>query len=113
MGKTKGKIDELLPQLEIYYEKDPDKFEAIKNEIIKETIESFPEKFQQRAYGIQFTLDCELRKYKNPVARMNRMVEIFWYKVAEFQDVLNDPTSKIADYDNSKTSGKVIPLFRS
>ena len=37
---------------------------------------------------LQWRIDADLRKYKDPVARMNRMVELFWEGVNEFNDVL-------------------------
>lgn len=33
----------------------------------------------------QWGLNKELRKYKNPVARMNKMAELFWTGVKKFQ----------------------------
>lgn len=100
----------MLQQLDGLYEKDPVRFESLRREIIATTINSFPEKFQQRAYGIQFTLDCELDRIKNPVARMNRMVEIFWGMFAEFQTVINDPSRVINEQQTNKKTGKVIRL---
>ena len=113
MNNCKSKIDNLLPQLEQYSEHDPDKFEALRQEIITSAIESFPERYRQRALGIQFTLDCELRKYKDPVARMNRMVELFWEKVNELNLALNNPTAMMAVREDEKkrVPAKVIPLF--
>ena len=107
----KSKIDELLIQLEHSSEKDPDKFDSIRQEIIDSAIASFPEKYQQRAQGIQFTIDCELNKYKHPVARMNRMVEIFWGKFDEFQQVVNNPVAAATIRQKSSAPAKVISLF--
>jgi len=42
-----------------------------------------------RLEQLQFRIEGQLRNYKDPVARMNKMVEIFWEGVKEFQDVLN------------------------
>ncbi len=111
MKNSEYKIEQILPQLEGIYKKDPVKFEKIRKQIIRDTIDTFPKEFQQRAYGIQFSLDHELGKIKNPVVRMNRMVEIFWEKVSEFQAVVNDPTGVIAERENKKKTAKVIPLF--
>ena len=35
-----------------------------------------------------WVLEQKLRKYKDPIARMNAMVRIFWEGVAEFQETL-------------------------
>jgi hypothetical protein len=111
MNSHKYEIDSLLSELESVSEKDPEKFERIRSKIIKTAIESYPEETQQRYYGIQFTLDCELRKYKNPVARMNRMVEIFWAKVYEFNLALNHPEAIFAARENKREPAKVIQLY--
>jgi len=39
---------------------------------------------------LQFRIDRELHKYKDPVAKMNKMVELFWEGVNEFNQVLNN-----------------------
>lgn len=110
MIKSEYEIEIILQNLENLYEKDPDQFENLRREIINKCINSYPEKFQQRARGIQFTLDCELNKYKNPVVRMNRMVELFWEKFSEFQTAISDPTKYTAEREENKKVGKVIPL---
>lgn len=66
-------LDKKLQRLEHLYGNDPLQFENLRREIIDQEINSYPAKHQQRARGIQFTLDCELNKYKNPIVRMNRM----------------------------------------
>ena len=104
-------IDLLLSELELVSKNDPEKFEEIRSEIIRTAIESYPQETRQRFYGMQFTLDCELRKYKNPIARMNRMVEIFWAKVYEFNLALRHPETAIAAKAEKRDPAKVIQLF--
>lgn len=111
MDNLERKIDNLLPQLDLYSENNPDKFEAIRAELIEALLESFPDEYRQRARGIQFALDCELRKYKNPVSRMNRMVEIFWKQVDEFQAAVNNPLTLSSAKKCQQKPAKVIPLF--
>lgn len=36
----------------------------------------------------QHSISKELCKYQDPIARMNRMVELFWQGVKEFHDAL-------------------------
>lgn len=110
MKSREDHIDALLSDLE-QADDNPEKFETIRREMIKTVIESYPQEIQQRFYGLQFTLDCELRKYRNPVARMNRMVEIFWNKVDEFNFVLHQPGKAIAARSEKRKLAKVIPLF--
>ena len=111
MEQKQTNVDRMLQKLDGLYEKDPARFESLRQDIIAETIRSFPEKFQRRAQGIQFGLDCELNRIKNPVARMNRMVEIFWEKVDEFETVLNDPKQLVGAKSAGQPGAKVIPLF--
>jgi hypothetical protein len=70
------------------YQEDPQRFHEYTRNVINTFIDSLPEDRQRRAKGIQWKLDMGLRKYKDPVARMNRMVELFWQQVGEFQQIL-------------------------
>lgn len=70
------------------YQEDPEQFHEYTRNAINTFIDSLPEDRQRRAKGTQWKLDMELRKYKDPVARMNRMVELFWQQVGEFQQIL-------------------------
>lgn len=36
----------------------------------------------------QATIDRELKHYTNPIARMNKMVELFWKGVKDFHEVI-------------------------
>ncbi|MDD2871109.1 MAG: DUF3135 domain-containing protein [Candidatus Gracilibacteria bacterium] len=63
---------------------DPDAFEMEKQKILNEEISKFPEKYKQKALKLQWSLEGELRKFKNPTARYNRMVELFWEQFYEF-----------------------------
>ena len=88
---TKDKDDE--NPLDSTYEKmlkslgddDPNAFEEAKNEIIEEFIMTHPPETQKRLRQKQWLIDNELRKFKDPTARLNRMVEMFWSQVREFQ----------------------------
>ena len=112
MIKSEHELKKSLLKLEYLYEKDPDGFEDLRREIINNAINSYPEKFRLRARGIQFILDSELNKYKNPVVRMNRMVELFWEKFSEFQTAVSDPENYTSEKERNKKAGKVIPFSR-
>jgi hypothetical protein len=60
------------------------------NSKIREFLDSIedPER-RLKLEQMQWRIDAELRKYKDPVARMNRMCELFWDGVKEFNEVLN------------------------
>jgi len=87
--KTFAKIFEELQMLR----GNPEAFAVRRNAILEEYFQSLPEDRALRARQFQWRLDNELRPYKDPVARMNRMVELFWTGVKDFQQVLNDPES--------------------
>lgn len=55
---------------------------------LEEFISSLPEERQTPIRQFQWRLDAQLSKYKDPVARMNKMVEIFWEGVKDFQQAL-------------------------
>jgi len=103
-------IKRLIRYLGNISQNDPDLFEEIRMEIIETTINSYPKRFQKRARGIQFILDHELSKHKHPVSRMNRMVEIFWEKFHEFNEVMNDPVGFTVEVEKNKNKGKVLQL---
>ena len=104
-------FEKKLQTLENLFENDPLQFEVLRREIIDQCINSYPERFQNRARGIQFTLECELNKYKHPTARMNRMAELFWDKVSDFHEIISDPVNFSVRQEGNKKKGKVLPLY--
>ncbi len=106
------KIDQTLASMAGLYQRDPKAFEVAARELIRATIEEFPPEYRERAYGIQFQLDARLRRYRDPLVRMNVMVEIFWEQVEQFRRVLNDPVGVAAEREQTKRPGQVIPLRR-
>lgn len=105
--------DELKEEIERLSElsrKDPERFEMLRRELIERTIQGFPERFRPRAYGIQFQLDAALRHYKDPVARMNKMVEIFWEQFQRFQEAVCMPERVARERAAGRMPAKVIPL---
>lgn len=64
--------------------------------LLNQTIETFiascsPER-QERLRQFQWRLDQELNRYKDPVARYNRMIELFWDGVTIFHQSLENPS---------------------
>lgn len=112
MDTPRETTEERLAKLTGLYQKDPDEFERRSQELIRETIERFPEKNRRRAYGLQFQIDSALSHCKDPVSRMNRMVEIFWEQFLKFQEAVCDPLKVIEEKEKRKEEGKVIPLPR-
>lgn len=80
----------------------PEQFTRYKQEIIEDFFAHIPEENQHRLRAIQWRLDRELEKYTDPVARYNKMVELFWKQVFQFQSVLNgdfeQQTDNVVDF---------------
>ena len=77
---------EILAEL---HKNDPEGFERERERLLENYFNSLPEEQATKARQMQWQLDGELRKYKDPIARMNRMVELFWEQVGVFKDSLN------------------------
>ena len=67
---------------------DPAKFEERRKEILQANIDKLckntPEKLE-RYRAMQWRIDQEMLKYKNPITKYNKMVEMFWKQFEEFQ----------------------------
>jgi hypothetical protein len=106
------KLDQRISEMIGLYQKDPEAFEKLRAELIRQTIEELPEKYRRRAYGLQFQVDMRLKKYRDPVMRMNAMITLFWDQFEEFQTVLNNPGGYLAARKERAAPGKVLPLKR-
>lgn len=73
----------------------PEELLAYKEKLIETFISSVPEERQQRLRQLQWKIDGELRKYKDPIAKMNKMTELFWEGVGQFQETLNNAAGKL------------------
>lgn len=86
------------------WRENPDKAEEYHRAIIEDFILGLPEDKQERARGIQWRIDQELRKYTDPIARMNRMCELMFESFFELDDALqgkmlkNKPKAKVLDF---------------
>lgn len=112
MASHADRIDQELTELVGLYQKDPKRFEQLSRQLIEEVINGFPPERRWRAYGWQFRLDATLSRYKDPVARMNKMVEILWEQVRRFQEVLLNPAKALEEKSAKEPSGTVISLQR-
>jgi hypothetical protein len=70
-------------------QENPDEVESERKKILDEFFDSIEDDDRRlHLQQLQFRLDGELRHYKDPVARMNKMIEIFWKGVNEFQQTI-------------------------
>lgn len=70
------------------YKTNPEAFDEYRKELLEELFNKLPKKKQKHARQLQWKIESELRKYKDPIAKMNKMVEMFWEGVYEFKDVM-------------------------
>lgn len=115
MFETEGSFEKKIEDLGQLYRRDPDSFEEQSRALIRSLISEFPEEHQARAYGLQLKIDAELSRYKDPVARMNRMVELFWQGVGDFQEVLTDPSKVLREREQEREKAEpaqVLPFRR-
>jgi len=112
MSKNEDNTEEILAQLTGLYQKNPARFEELRKQLIAQTIEKFPARHRKRAHGMQFKLESRLRKYKDPIVRMNKMIEIFWEQFGLFHDVLNDPVRVVAERQEKKKQSVVVPFSK-
>lgn len=78
-------------ELKDLFESDPDAAEEKVKEILEEYIQTLEPERQQRARAYNWRVQQELRNFNDPIARMNKMVEMFWKGVQEFQQALQNP----------------------
>lgn len=110
MPRRESAFEHQIDRLRTLYRTDPPRFEQLRQDLIRQTIETFPPSQRARAYGIQFELDAVLSRYHDPVARMNKMVEIFWEQVGRFLETVSDPAEALAKRERDRHDAQVIPL---
>ncbi|TYO97505.1 uncharacterized protein DUF3135 [Geothermobacter ehrlichii] len=106
INDTRGIIEHLTDLAET----DSEEFDRVSRELVEKTIESFPEAYRKRARGLQFRIDATLSRCKDPLSRMNAMVEIFWDHFQKFHDAFNNPEKVLAEEKQQRTPARVIDL---
>ena len=110
MGTSKEK-SQILEMVGLY-QRDPEAFEKMRADIIHQMLEGMPEEYRRRAYGMQFQLEMRLRRYRDPVVRMNVMIGMFWEQFETFNSVLNDPMKFLAEREAGQHGpAKVLSLI--
>jgi len=101
MHMNKNALDN-FDYLKDLYINDPEEFKKVTDAMINDTIDALPLERQQKTRAKQWRLTQELSKYKDPIARLNRFVVIFWEGVREFEHVIKNNQRKIISNDNIK-----------
>lgn len=110
MSEERRPLSETIARLGELYRSDPELYELERKRLIEQTIDELPQESRQRAYGQQFRLEAKLSTAKDPVSRLNLMVELFWEQVRLFNHALNDPKDFLAEKERNRAQGKLIPL---
>ena len=77
-------------EMQRLYKENPEEFVALSRDKIYDYIYSVPNpQRQEQLMALQCKIDRDLSRYVDPIARMNRMVELFWMQVRLLDDALN------------------------
>lgn len=101
-------MDASFDELRTLFQTDSVAAEQKAQEIMEEYIQSLEPEKRQRAQAYNWRIQQELKKFKDPVARMNRMVEMFWIGVNQFHETLQDP-QVILDQQGKPSISQLFP----
>jgi DNA polymerase II small subunit/DNA polymerase delta subunit B len=91
----------------------PEKLESIKQEAIKKLISQAKPETQKRLEGLQFKIDCEVKKAKNPMAAVVKLSSMMHDSFSKLRESLNSFVKKEPFIDSSiKSSSAKIINFR-
>ncbi len=76
-------------QLHQLFITDPVAFEQERQRLIEQTIKTAKPENQARLRALQWNIDQQLSHYHHPVARLNKMIELFYDGLFRFRDALN------------------------
>lgn len=76
----------------VVFAQDEEGFNAEVENIVEEFIQSQPEDRRERLRAQHWRINQELAKFKDPTARLNRMIEMFYAQLREFQFALTNPS---------------------
>jgi len=100
-------------------EQDPQQLEALRQQWVEETINDAPEKFQRRLRGLQFQIDMEREKAKNPVSACIRVSKMMHDSLAKLYETITQESAmsvapaqpvKQAEQPANLNIGEVIPF---
>ena len=79
------------PDWQKLHQEDPDNFDKVKREYINQEIKRIAKGDERREWNLrlyQKTINDDLNKYKDPIAKYNRMIALFWEGVRKFYKAL-------------------------
>ncbi|MDH5723756.1 MAG: DUF3135 domain-containing protein [Alphaproteobacteria bacterium] len=84
------------------HKEDPEKLEQLQQRLVRELIESVPERSQKRLEGLQFEIDAKRQMAKDPMHSFKLLSEMFWEKgFCRLKDALNGKLEQPDTDDNS------------
>ncbi len=90
---------------------DPKAFEEYRLKVIEECISKMRPESQQRARGLQFRIDNEMRKIKNPLVRAAKMNSMMIESLMELDGLFKVATGQ-AELPKPKDKADVLPFAR-
>lgn len=110
-GFSSKESAEAFDKLSRLFQDDPEAFEEYRLKVIEECISKLPEERQQRARGLQFRINNEMRKIKNPLARAARMNSMMIESLMELDGVFKVATGQ-AELPEPGDKADVLPFAR-
>jgi len=92
--------------------KDPEAFEKKRKEVIDQYITTLPNKeTQARINKLQWRIDMERKKYKNPLDAAIRIYDMMWTSVSKHYDVLQSLTDITSSEQPKKAKIEKAPIL--
>ncbi len=102
---------EAFEKLSKLFQDDPEEFERYRQMVIEECISKMRPESQQRARGLQFRIDNEMRKIKNPLARAAKMNTMMIESLMELEGLFKVATGQ-AEIPEEPERADVLPFAR-
>lgn len=97
-------------KLAIMAEQHPEKFEALREALIEETIATAQASSQRRLRGLQFQIDMERRKAKTPLAACIRISHLMHESLEELRLHLSEPLNASNLQPDRPSVAKVLSI---
>ena len=100
-----------LPEIDLLIKmaiNDPQGLERIREQLCSQLIENAPQKYRKRLYGLQFQIDMERRRSKNPMHSCIKLSQMMLDSYQNMQDAITridqaeHPVSS-ADFESCRT----------
>lgn len=104
-------------QLREMAQKDPEGLERLRVQLCDQLIQSAPEAYRRKLRGLQFRVDMERRRAKNPMAACIAISGMMHDSFDRLRQVLNEAASSAssatASQADAATAAKVLPFRRA